>query len=351
MKIWMTLISFLVFSMVGMAKVKTMYIHHETKACSGVGRMDCLQYRYNPQDAWQLLYGGIEGFTYEAGYSYTLRVKEQRVKQPAADASTLHRKLVKFIKKEPVMQIALPHQPISGNYEVQELVDEQGNRIALSQAYPISFEDATLRMQAKVCNQLNAGYTTQAGNRLQFGPVRSTRMACPQLNEESALTKALERVNNYQLNTDALLLMQDDKTVMVLKPVAAPKPAEQPARAIPAWLNKPLALTQMHTPKGVVSLSDYQATLQFNHNDKQISGKAPCNRYFGALQLTFTAPDAGDIAISKVGATLMACPTGMEHEQVFFKLLEQANRFLYLPEKQTLQLLKDGTVLLEAVIS
>ena len=50
--------------------------------------MQCLQVRDSPEQAWRLHYGEIAGFTHELGIEYRLRILEDEVPNPPADASS-----------------------------------------------------------------------------------------------------------------------------------------------------------------------------------------------------------------------------------------------------------------------
>lgn len=78
------------------------YVSAETKPCSGVGRMMCLQVREKPGDRWQLHYGGIVDFDPEPGIEYRLRVIEEKVATPPADASSLRWTLDQVIEQHVV---------------------------------------------------------------------------------------------------------------------------------------------------------------------------------------------------------------------------------------------------------
>lgn len=58
----------------------------QTRSCSGVGPMQCLQWREAADQPWQLLHGGIIGFEHQPGTSYRLRVRELELPDPPADA-------------------------------------------------------------------------------------------------------------------------------------------------------------------------------------------------------------------------------------------------------------------------
>jgi len=54
--------------------------------CTGVAPTLCLQVRTQPGAAWTLHYGDIEGFNWQSGTEYVIRVREVTVANPPADA-------------------------------------------------------------------------------------------------------------------------------------------------------------------------------------------------------------------------------------------------------------------------
>jgi len=54
--------------------------------CTGVAPTLCLQVRTQPGAAWTLHYGDIEGFNWQSGTEYVIRVREVDVANPPADA-------------------------------------------------------------------------------------------------------------------------------------------------------------------------------------------------------------------------------------------------------------------------
>ncbi len=65
------------------------------------------------------------------------------------------------------------------------------------------------------CNQIS-GYIKIYGSSIKFGPVASTRMLCEGVNEAEFLN-ALQDANSWKIEKNKLYLMQDGKTVLVLK--------------------------------------------------------------------------------------------------------------------------------------
>jgi len=67
--------------------------------CVGVAPMKCMQVRHSAQQPWGLFYTGIEGFTFEPGYRYRLKVQVTELKNVPADASSLRYTLVEQLEK------------------------------------------------------------------------------------------------------------------------------------------------------------------------------------------------------------------------------------------------------------
>src|SRR5256885_14866449 len=85
-------------------RVVVMDIAPQRVPCVGVGPMQCLSVREHPDTAWTLLYDGIEGFSFEPGYQYTIRVAVRTVNNPPADGSSLAYRLLALITKVPAQQ-------------------------------------------------------------------------------------------------------------------------------------------------------------------------------------------------------------------------------------------------------
>jgi hypothetical protein len=67
--------------------------------CVGVAPMQCLQVRTSADAPWQPFYDAIEGFAWEPGYRYTLRVARRAVLDPPADGSSVAFRLLEILAK------------------------------------------------------------------------------------------------------------------------------------------------------------------------------------------------------------------------------------------------------------
>ncbi|WP_408091897.1 DUF4377 domain-containing protein [Chryseobacterium terrae] len=81
------------------ANEKTFIIASQTADCTGVAPMKCLQVKEKESDNWENLYTNIEGFTYEPGFEYVLKVKTEKIENPPMDASSIRYILVKEVSK------------------------------------------------------------------------------------------------------------------------------------------------------------------------------------------------------------------------------------------------------------
>ena len=78
---------------------KTLYLGAKLVDCIGVAPQKCLLIKENPGDDYTYFYDKIEGFEWEEGFEYELRVEITKNSNPPADASSLHYRLVKVVNK------------------------------------------------------------------------------------------------------------------------------------------------------------------------------------------------------------------------------------------------------------
>ena len=80
---------------------KTVYISPQTVDCIGVSPKQCLQVKEKIDEKWTLFYESIEGFEYEPGYGYQLRIAQKKIPNPPADRSRIGWSLIEIISKTP----------------------------------------------------------------------------------------------------------------------------------------------------------------------------------------------------------------------------------------------------------
>ena len=80
-------------------EVVVLFVAPFQRECQGMVRMQCMLVKERPQDDWQNFYDAIEGFQYEPGFSYRLRVLRRPVANPPADGSSVSWHLLEVLEK------------------------------------------------------------------------------------------------------------------------------------------------------------------------------------------------------------------------------------------------------------
>lgn len=119
------------------------------------------------------MYSSIAGFTPVSGYTYRLLVREDKVENPPADASSVNYKLVRILSK----RVTQPQtSTIVGTWKFKQYTQID------SSYFPEAHEKYTLSLMRdsysiQFCNVINGQYTTT--NTLISSPyAMSTKMAC-----------------------------------------------------------------------------------------------------------------------------------------------------------------------------
>jgi len=106
--------------------VVRLLVQHHRVSCQGVGFRLCMLVRDSDQSPWSFFYSQIEGFEYEWGYQYELRVQTTEIENPPADASSVAYSLIDQISKVKVPSdtsfnfVLLPDQLFSERTSVNQ---------------------------------------------------------------------------------------------------------------------------------------------------------------------------------------------------------------------------------------
>lgn len=74
-----------------------LFVDSKRASCEGEGIRECLRVRETESEDWYLFYRTIEGFDYEPGTSYELRVSVERVVDGPADTASLRYRLLEIV--------------------------------------------------------------------------------------------------------------------------------------------------------------------------------------------------------------------------------------------------------------
>ncbi len=300
---------------------KTLYIGAELVDCVGVAPMKCMQVKENPEDAYQFFYNEIEGFTFEPGFTYEVRVLVEPVANAPADASNLKYTLIEIVSQEPVAgadaagavaetALEVPTWQLTGVADASGVVS----------ATPEGVEATATFVDGRVsgsggCNNYSAAYTLD-GDSLTITPGPMTMMACPepQMTVEQQLMAALGATAAYEIAGGELHLLntagQVVATFTVLEPVSLTGVT---------WV----ATMVNNGREAVVGLlEDTQITAVFDAEGK-VGGSAGCNRYFAGYTV-----DGSSITIEPPASTRKMCAEPiMQQEQAYLAMLPTVATF------------------------
>ena len=183
--------------------------------CAGVAPMDCLQIQKEGSDSWELFYSEIEGFQYEPGYLYRIRVREEPL-DPAlvpADASSIKYTLVSIEEKSPDRILLLN--------DIWKLEQMEGRRIpdeALEGRLKRPHIEFHIRenryMGTDGCNTFRGHLEALDDRELLLGPAMSTKMSCGNMDLPNGFLHLLSRVNGYVLGNGSLSLLEGETELL-----------------------------------------------------------------------------------------------------------------------------------------
>ena len=194
----------------GRGEIVTMNVESETQPCTGVGPTDCMVIN------GEYFYSSIEGFEFEPGYEYELKVRKIERENPPADASAYEYRLVKIVSKTAV--------DTDGALLPQGGDMAAGSRLAPIYAYRWQWEEnrtnggATTEVpnpsefeltfagngsfsSTSDCNNMFGSYTLENGTELSFGPIGATKMACPGNSLEQEYSSTLALVDRMEITS------------------------------------------------------------------------------------------------------------------------------------------------------
>lgn len=168
--------------------------------CVGMGPMTCMQIQSNETidpDAWTLFYDGIQGFEYEPGFIYQLKVRILDREAPIPqDASSKIYELVEIISKE-----VDPSLRLTNIWKVIAVGDLDNPTKADSED-PLIFEfnaSAKTYFGDMGCNTVRGSIKSNDGSALTLGPGAATMMACITMETENLVSNALKNVTRYEI--------------------------------------------------------------------------------------------------------------------------------------------------------
>ncbi|TAJ13799.1 DUF4377 domain-containing protein [Marinilabiliaceae bacterium JC017] len=196
------------------AETTIMYVAGQQVACMGVAPQSCYLVKTDENNAWEFFYSPIDGFEFEQGYRYKLEVAQLKIENPPADASSIKYKLVKVLTKE---EDIINPQAL---YDIWGVVWMNGRDISpatVSQTMELNTAKMSVLGQAG-CNNYRGGFKfTDKTNGIEFTPLASTKMYCPNMKYEDEFMKTIASVDSFYRYNQTLIFFSQGKMVLQLR--------------------------------------------------------------------------------------------------------------------------------------
>lgn len=311
-----------------------MQVKENTMPCTGVAPMDCLQVKIGKEKDWTYFYSNIEGFTYEPGYRYKLKVeKTEKQGRIPADASAYSYKLKKVVCKKKIKTKQAASMDLLDKKMV--LTKLNGKKTDNQKVY-FTFDSSTNVMSGKSgCNNFNASFKLN-GNKLEVNQGAGTLMACDDesMRLEQEFSTALQQ-KNFDVetvgNTVKFINAKSKKVVMEFNIPTA--------NDIWSFIDGKKWNLIMLDNVG----QDYgKAFIKFDVASKKVNGNSACNNFFGTYET-----QANSITFKGLGSTRMACMNddAMATETKVLKHLSDATVTFDVAD-QTLNFYKDNRMIM-----
>lgn len=299
------------------ARETTLFVGPDLVDCVGVGPMQCMLVKENPKDEYQFFYSQIEGFDFEPGYLYELRVRVEPVANAPADAPSLKYTLIEVVNKEPVAASTAAAASLEGpTWQLSAVRDESGALVDVPTGIEATAQFESGRVGGNSgCNRFGASYTLDGAN-LSITPGPMTMMACPepQMMVEQRFIAALGGAVSYQIDGDQLALIDADGQTVATFVVQIPV----------SLIGTQWIATGYNNGRGAVVsiLLDTEITAIFGE-DGRLTGSAGCNNY-----MTGFAVDGAAITIEPAATTRKMCAEDvMQQEGEYLAALSMADTF------------------------
>ena len=289
---------------------KTVFVGPTLVDCEGAGAQKCLLVKENPDEEFSLFYDQIEGFDYEEGYEYELRIREEKVQDPPADASAIKWTLVEVVSK------TLAAAPLEGTrWSLVSYVNKEGELVSVLPDAEITlmFESGEVKGSAG-CNSYFGPYEVDDGQ-MTIGLLGATQMMCPGpiMQQEAAYLAALQSTASYQVEGDRLEIADSSGKTILVFGVLEPMLLTGTTWQMMGYNNGREAM--------VSALAGTEITALFG-DDGTLTGSAGCNNYTASYEVS-----GGGVTVGPAATTRMMCaePEGiMEQEAAYLAALESA---------------------------
>ncbi len=261
----------------------------------------CLLVRENENDDWVNFSNAIEGFKYEEGYSYKLKIKVEKLDNSITiDKSNFKYTLLEVLSKTK-----------SSNFDKLKIDNEkkwvvtQINGFTNTTGKLPYFKIINGTIQGNSgCNTFGGAIQTNEEGLFKVGMLRMTKMYCIEFSElENAFTSTWNKASYYNITNDILSVFDKDKNALFT--------ASQNVKTLAdKWY-----ISSIKGFSNATNIAPY-----FTINDGQISGNNGCNDFGGEI----TTDESGVFKPGVLRMTKKYCVELAALEKAFHATLSNA---------------------------
>lgn len=217
MRNWVIFIIIIALSGCATKKIQTTsaeiwWVNGSKVDCLGIGPMKCLQIQKSDTiqpGNWQNFYTEIDGFNFQNGYLFKIKVREEKL-NPAkvpADGSSVKYKLVEILEKMPDPRFALNDLWVLEAINGETVKKPENNDQRPLPAIEINVTEMRV-MGSDGCNRLTGSITKLENGEIELGPVAQTKKLCLDTDIPDRFNAAFAQSKKYR--RDGLLLIFSD---------------------------------------------------------------------------------------------------------------------------------------------
>ncbi|WP_276967958.1 DUF4377 domain-containing protein [Chryseobacterium sp.] len=331
-------------------KEKTILIGAETKPCdAGAGMTRCMQVKWSEdQKYWGYFYDHIEGFNYQEGYEYELVIKEEKVEDPQADASSVKITLVKELSKKKMLPTLSNNQLSKKPFTSSHLFTARYNGTDFHQCMgrtalcPDRCGESGNLAKFSIIDYKNHLINGKAGTeKLKEYAVLISDYYKKDLNKPYvAAIKSLNKGDIVTINLDFVYDTTQPVVKTEQKIISITKNSGQNSNTgqLPnneTITDKRWTLVEFMGKTVMADGKDYY--IIFHTKDKRVETKAGCN----LMRSTYEMENIYALKINALASTRMACKNGQINEIEYSKQIQNVNNFTVSADGKRLSLNKN----------
>ena len=208
----------------GTTKEQIYWVNSSKVDATNVAPEKCIQVQQSDNinsENWEIIYTPIEGFDYQAGYLYKIKVKKEKLKAAdvPADASSIKYTLIEVLEKKVDKKLRINDIWVLSKINTKEINTQDFNT---TQEIPqIEFKVAAMKVGGSDgCNQFFGSIEFLTEYQLHFGMFGGTKMMCMDMTLADEFLQTLSLVKTYKIeNLHLYLYNKSAEEVMVLKKI------------------------------------------------------------------------------------------------------------------------------------